>query len=96
MLSAFGDQHGLEIAPDQLKSSASTLDNMCCPCCDNFLYYFKGTPSARQAIRPPAGLWAWARRNPKGKRWTCRDSRRRRAGVAGSLAAVGRQPGPLP
>jgi hypothetical protein len=31
---------------------SSTLDNRCCPMCDNFLYVFKGTPSARQAVQP--------------------------------------------
>ena len=27
------------------------IDNGCCPICDNFLYYFKGTPCGR-ARRP--------------------------------------------
>jgi len=46
VLSVLGDHQHLEIAADQRESPAPTLDNGCCPICDNFLYYFKGARSA--------------------------------------------------
>jgi hypothetical protein len=87
-------------APDRLLTSGNrryfTLDNKCCPKCDNFLYVFKGTPSARQAIRPWPGSWRrhvstrGLRERVEGRRATNGWGRR------GSLAAGGRQLGPLP
>jgi hypothetical protein len=49
VLSALGGHQRLAVAARPAEISASTLDNGCCRCCDNFLYVFKGAPSARHA-----------------------------------------------
>jgi hypothetical protein len=70
--------------------------------CDNFLYGFKGAPSARRtgAARPSfAHSHAQRHRRPgfsRAWRKPVRPGRREAELMRGSCTAVGRQPGPLP
>ena len=85
-------------ALDRLLTSGNrrnaTLDNRCCPMCDNFLYLFKGTPSARQQYGP----WLGSGRGRKvpGAAIGRRGSRRRRLRSRGVSSPVGGGSIPLP
>jgi hypothetical protein len=57
--------------------------------CDNFLYGFKGAPSARRAWRPSPSLAI--RRGNRGGVERPGDDRIEAAKVAGDLAVAGRQ-----
>ncbi len=66
--------------------------------CDNFLYQrLQGHAlRARRAAQPWPGSWEWARGSPRGVRERDEGAAPLAAGVAGSLAGMGRQLGPLP
>jgi len=89
MLSDLGWQSA---ALDRLLTSGnrrnSTLDNRCCPMCDNFLYVLNGTPSARRAVRP-GPLRAWAQGSPRESVGQPRGFPPQAVGLAGEVSPLG-------
>jgi hypothetical protein len=72
--------------------SAVRLPRAPCSGCDNFLYGFKGTPSARQAGPGPAEVACRdAEVSPRGSASWSRDNHQSRAGEQGDAPTPGRQ-----
>jgi hypothetical protein len=80
--------------PPSPKSSRRALDRVALSCCDNFLYSFKGTPSACQAGPKPGRVACGGRgSHRRGSRAGANQgTARSRAGRRGDWPAPGRQP----
>jgi hypothetical protein len=77
-------------------SAPVMLRTWCLRACDNFLYSFKGAPSARRADRPEACSQRMRDMHEEALNELGGASRRGGEGVAGDSPQVAGQPGPLP